>query len=76
MSSRDAQKRRSASISYAVGAASLAMEDAGLKIDASFAERVGCFVGAGLGGVTTIEATSRTAGEKGRATASRRSSCP
>jgi len=64
MSSRDA-KNVDPFIQYAVGAASLAMEDAGLKIDASFAERVGCFVGAGLGGVTTIEATSRTLAEKG-----------
>ncbi len=64
MSSRDA-KNVDPFIQYAVGAASLAMEDAGLKIDPSFAERVGCFVGAGLGGVTTIEATSRTLAEKG-----------
>jgi len=64
MTSRDA-KNIDPFIQYAVGAASLAMEDAGLKIDASFAERVGCFVGAGLGGVTTIEATSRTLAEKG-----------
>jgi 3-oxoacyl-[acyl-carrier-protein] synthase II len=64
MSSRDA-KNVDPFIQYAVGAASLAMEDAGFKIDPSFAERVGCFVGAGLGGVTTIEATSRTLAEKG-----------
>jgi 3-oxoacyl-[acyl-carrier-protein] synthase II len=64
MTSRDA-KNLDPFIQYAVGAATLAMEDAGLKIDPSFAERVGCFVGAGLGGVTTIEATSRTLAEKG-----------
>ena len=52
-------------IQYAIGAASLAMEDSGLKIEPSNAERVGCFVGAGLGGVSTIEATCRTLAEKG-----------
>src|SRR5580693_4098898 len=37
----------------------------GLEVSGEFAERVGCFVGAGLGGVTTIEATCKTLGEKG-----------
>ena len=41
------------------------MEDSGLEIEGEFAERVGCFVGAGLGGVTTIEATCKTLREKG-----------
>jgi 3-oxoacyl-[acyl-carrier-protein] synthase II len=52
-------------IQYAIGAASLAMEDSGLKVEPANAERVGCFVGAGLGGVQTIEATCRTLAEKG-----------
>jgi 3-oxoacyl-[acyl-carrier-protein] synthase II len=52
-------------IQYAIAAGSLAMEDSGLKIEGSFAERVGCFVGAGLGGVTTIEATCETLKAKG-----------
>ena len=52
-------------IQYAVAAATLAMEDSGLKIEGEFAERVGCFVGAGLGGVTTIEATCKTLWAKG-----------
>src|SRR5882757_1487327 len=52
-------------IQYAVAAASLAMEDSGLKIEGEFAERVGCFVGAGLGGVTTIEAVCKTLEAKG-----------
>src|SRR6266478_1579884 len=47
MTSRDA-KTIDPFIQSAVGAATLAMEDSGLKIDASNAERVGCFVGAGL----------------------------
>ncbi|HEX4405965.1 MAG TPA: beta-ketoacyl-ACP synthase II [Polyangia bacterium] len=64
MTSRDA-KNIDPFIQYAIAGAALAMEDSGLKIDPSFAERVGCFVGAGLGGVTSIEATSRTLAEKG-----------
>jgi 3-oxoacyl-[acyl-carrier-protein] synthase II len=43
----------------------MAFADSGLKIDASNAERVGTFVGAGLGGVTTIESTCKTMWEKG-----------
>ncbi|HVX95521.1 MAG TPA: beta-ketoacyl-ACP synthase II [Polyangia bacterium] len=64
MSSRDA-KNLDPFIQYAVAAGALAMEDSGLKIEPSFAERVGCFVGAGLGGVTTIESTCRTLWDKG-----------
>ena len=52
-------------IQYAVAAGSLAMADSGLEIKGEFAERVGCFVGAGLGGVSTIEATCKTLWEKG-----------
>lgn len=64
MTSRDA-KNLDPFIQYAVAAGALAMEDSGLKIEPSFAERVGCFVGAGLGGVTTIESTCRTLWDKG-----------
>ncbi len=42
-------------IQYAMGAAQLAMEDSGLVIDDTNAERVGVLVGAGLGGLPTIE---------------------
>lgn len=42
-------------IQYSLGAAHYAMEDAGLTIDESNAERVGVLVGAGLGGLPTIE---------------------
>jgi 3-oxoacyl-[acyl-carrier-protein] synthase II len=52
-------------IQYAVAAGALAVADSGLEIKGEFAERVGCFVGAGLGGVTTIEATCKTLSEKG-----------
>ena len=74
MTSREA-KTIDQFIHYAVAAASLAMEDSGLEIEGEFAERVGCFVGAGLGGVSTIEATCKTLWRRGRGTASRRSSC-
>src|SRR5262245_44383458 len=52
-------------IQYAVAAASFAVEDSGLKIEGEFAERVGCYVGAGLGGVTSIEAACATMAQKG-----------
>jgi 3-oxoacyl-[acyl-carrier-protein] synthase II len=52
-------------LQYAMAAGSLAVADSGLEISGEFAERVGCFVGAGLGGVTTIEATCKTLSEKG-----------
>jgi 3-oxoacyl-[acyl-carrier-protein] synthase II len=52
-------------IQFAIAGGMMAFEDSGLKIDASNAERVGTFVGAGLGGVTTIESTCKTMWEKG-----------
>jgi 3-oxoacyl-[acyl-carrier-protein] synthase II len=52
-------------IQYAVGAAAMAIADSGLKIEGQFAERVGCFVGAGLGGVTSIENACATMAQKG-----------
>ena len=64
MTSREA-KQVDAFIQYAIAAAGLAVEDSGLEIKGEFAERVGCFIGAGLGGVTTIEAACRTLAEKG-----------
>lgn len=42
-------------IQYSLAAAHYAMEDSGLVIDESNAERVGVLVGAGLGGLPTIE---------------------
>lgn len=42
-------------IQYAMGAAHFAMEDSGLVINEENAERVGVLVGAGLGGLPTIE---------------------
>src|SRR5690242_8377726 len=42
-------------IQYSLAAAQFAMEDSGLVIDEANAERVGVLVGAGLGGLPTIE---------------------
>jgi 3-oxoacyl-[acyl-carrier-protein] synthase II len=64
MTSRES-KQVDCFIQYAIAAAALAVEDSGIEIKGEFAERVGCFVGAGLGGVTTIETTCKTLWEKG-----------
>jgi len=52
---------------FSIVAGRLAMEDAGLpaKLDAELAERAGCYVGAGLGGIITIQTTLMAAKEKG-----------
>jgi 3-oxoacyl-[acyl-carrier-protein] synthase II len=52
---------------FAIAAGYMALEDAGLplKLEGEAAERAGCYVGAGLGGVATIERTHDTLREKG-----------
>jgi len=52
-------------IHFAIAAAEMAREDAKLDITPENAERVGVFVGAGLGGLSTIEQTHKTLLEKG-----------
>jgi 3-oxoacyl-[acyl-carrier-protein] synthase II len=52
-------------VQFAIAAGAMAIEDSGLKIEGEFAERVGCYVGAGLGGLTTLENTHTTLGAKG-----------
>lgn len=42
-------------IHYAMASARMAMEDSGLKIDASNRHRVGCITGSGLGGLSMLE---------------------
>jgi 3-oxoacyl-[acyl-carrier-protein] synthase II len=64
MTSREA-KTVDLFIQYGVAAGLMAVADSGLEIKGEFAERVGCFVGAGLGGVSTIEATCKTLAQKG-----------
>ena len=52
-------------IQYAIAAGAMAVSDSGLVIEGEFAERVGCYVGAGLGGINTIEATKMSLNAKG-----------
>ena len=48
-------KKMDAFIHYAVGASQLAVDDAGLKIPAEEAARVGVYIGSGIGGLGSIE---------------------
>jgi 3-oxoacyl-[acyl-carrier-protein] synthase II len=53
-------------IQFAIAAGAMAMNDSGLeKFEGPEAERVGCYIGAGLGGLQTIEDTHSTLQEKG-----------
>src|SRR5438874_6851761 len=52
-------------VQFAIVAAQLAKDDAKLEITDANAERVGAYVGAGLGGVSTIEKTHAALLEKG-----------
>ncbi len=52
-------------IQYALAAAQMAVEDSGLTIDDSNAERVGVLVGAGLGGLPAIEKNHQLLLERG-----------
>ena len=58
-------KRMDIFIQYAVAAAAMALEDSQLKITPAIADRVGVVVGAGLGGLTTIESFHKVLLEKG-----------
>ncbi len=48
-------KRLDQFLIYALAAAKMAMEDSGLVIQEDFADRIGVMVGAGMGGLQTIE---------------------
>jgi 3-oxoacyl-[acyl-carrier-protein] synthase II len=52
-------------IHYAMASARMALEDAGLKINASNCNRVGCVTGSGLGGLTMLEHYHKVLLEKG-----------
>jgi 3-oxoacyl-[acyl-carrier-protein] synthase II len=52
-------------IQYAIGAASMAVQDSGLKIEGEFAENVGVIIGVGLCGLDTIETTHKAMLEGG-----------
>ncbi|HDH05712.1 MAG TPA: beta-ketoacyl-[acyl-carrier-protein] synthase II [Nitrospirae bacterium] len=59
------QKKMDRFIHLGLAAATLAMEDSGLKITESIADRTGVIVGAGVGGLPAIERYSQVLNEKG-----------
>jgi len=58
-------KRTERFIAYAVAAARMALEDSGLVIDSSNANRIGVLTGCGLGGLSIMEQTQRVIDTKG-----------
>lgn len=52
-------RRTTTFIAYAVATTRMALEDANLVIDQSNADRIGVFVGCGLGGLASLEETNR-----------------
>jgi 3-oxoacyl-[acyl-carrier-protein] synthase II len=58
-------RRNDRFIHFALAAADMAVKDAGLDMAKEDPERVGCIVGAGLGGLGTIEDEHKTLLEKG-----------
>ena len=52
-------------VQYALAAGAMAMSDAGLVLEGPLCERAGCFVGSGMGGLSTIEDTHAALLEKG-----------
>jgi len=62
---RKEAKRTSLFIAYAVAATRMALEDSGLKIEASNCDRVGVITGCGLGNLTMLEETCQILFMKG-----------
>jgi 3-oxoacyl-[acyl-carrier-protein] synthase II len=58
-------KKMDTFIHFAVAASQMAMDDAGLKITADNADRVGVYIGAGMGGLPAIEHYHKILLEKG-----------
>lgn len=58
-------KKMDTFIHYAVGASQMAVDDAGLKIAPDSAERVGVYIGSGIGGLPAIEHYHKVLLEKG-----------
>jgi 3-oxoacyl-[acyl-carrier-protein] synthase II len=52
-------------IHYAIAAAQMAVDDAALKVTSENAERVGVFIGTGMGGVPALEESHRILMERG-----------
>ncbi len=64
LSSKEA-KKMDIFIHYGMAAAIQAIEDSGIEVTESNAERIGVAIGAGIGGLTTIEKTADLFREKG-----------
>lgn len=58
-------KKMDTFIHYAVGASQMAVDDAGLKVTEDNADRVGVYIGSGIGGLPAIEAYHKVLLEKG-----------
>jgi 3-oxoacyl-[acyl-carrier-protein] synthase II len=58
-------KKMDTFIHYAVGASQMAVDDAGLKVVPEEADRVGVYIGAGIGGLPAIEHYHKVLLEKG-----------
>ena len=58
-------KRTERFISYAIAATRMAMDDSGLVIDESNANRIGVITGCGLGGLGILESTCQTLKQRG-----------
>src|SRR5512133_1744628 len=58
-------RRNDRFIHFALAAADMAVKDSGLDMSKEDPERVGCIVGAGIGGLATIEDTHQTFLQKG-----------
>lgn len=62
---RKEARRNDRFIQFALAAADMAVKDSGLDMGKEDPERVGCIVGAGIGGLATIEEEHRTLADKG-----------
>ena len=58
-------KKMDTFIHYAVGASQMAVDDAGLKVAPEEADRIGVYIGAGIGGLPAIEHYHKVLLEKG-----------
>ncbi|HEX9284816.1 MAG TPA: beta-ketoacyl-ACP synthase II [Nitrospirales bacterium] len=58
-------KKMDTFIHYAVGASQMAVDDAGLKVTEENADRIGVYIGSGIGGLPAIEAYHKILLEKG-----------
>ena len=62
---RKEARRSDRFIHFAIAASDMAMASAGYRIDPAEAHRVGVIVGAGLGGLATLEANAKIVNERG-----------